>query len=81
MNAMSPFSAYLLPVGENKPSSLSISMEETGIENVNDNGFRACSPEHRLERKNANANLYNLAGQRVAEGYKGIKIVNGKKVF
>ena len=78
MNAMSPFSAYLLPVGENKPSSLSISMEETGIENVN--GFRACSPEHRLERKNDNVN-WNLAGQRVAEGYKGIKIVNGKKVF
>jgi len=69
LNAMSPFSAYLLPVGENKPSSLSISMEETGIENVNANG-------------NVNDNVnWNLAGQRVAEGYKGIKIVNGKKVF
>ena len=73
MNAMSPFSAYLLPVGENKPSSLSISMEETGIVNVNGNA-----------NGNGNANeneSYNLAGQRVAEGYKGIKIVNGKKVF
>ena len=69
MNAMSPFSAYLLPVGENKPSSLSISMEETGIENVNANG-------------NVNDNVnWNLAGQRVTKEYKGIKIVNGKKVF
>ena len=69
MNAMSPFSAYLLPVGENKPSSLSISMEETGIENVNANG-------------NVNDNVnWNLAGQRVTKEYKGIVIIKGKKVL
>lgn len=69
MNAMSPFSAYLLPVGENKPSSLSISMEETGIENVNAN-----------DNVNANVN-WNLAGQRVAEGYKGIVMMKGVKLI
>ena len=28
---------------------------------------------------NANAKVYNLAGQRVADSYKGVVIVNGKK--
>ncbi len=71
LSNMSPFSAYLLPVGENKPSSLSISMEETGIENVNANG-----------NVNANENeSYNLAGQRVTKEYNGIVIIKGKKVL
>ena len=55
---------------------------ETGIVNVNgngnENGFRACSPEHRLERKNAN--LYNLAGQRVGSGYRGMRVQKGRKI-
>jgi hypothetical protein len=28
----------------------------------------------------ANGQLYNLAGQRVDKGYKGLNIINGKKV-
>ena len=58
---------------------------ETGIMNVNGNwnvnGFRACSPEHRLERKNANENeSYNLAGQRVGSGYRGMRVQKGRKM-
>ena len=30
---------------------------------------------------NANAPMYNLAGQRVSKNYKGVVIQNGKKFF
>jgi hypothetical protein len=73
LNAMSPFSAYILPVGENAQSIQSISFDDeaTGVENVNANG-----------NVNANENeSYNLAGQRVTKEYNGIVIIKGKKVF
>ncbi len=73
LNAMSPFSAYILPVGANAQSIQSINFEDeaTGIENVNANG-----------NVNANENeSYNLAGQRVTKEYNGIVIIKGKKVF
>ena len=73
LNAMSPFSAYILPVGTNTQSIKSISFAEdaTGIENVNANA-----------NVNANENeSYNLAGQRVTKEYNGIVIIKGKKVF
>ena len=39
------------------------------------------SPEHRLERKNANENeSYNLAGQRIGKDYGGFKIQKGRKM-
>ncbi len=71
LNAMSPFSAYILPVGENAQyvQSISFDDEATGVVNVNGNG-------------NANENeSYNLAGQRVTKEYNGIVIIKGKKVF
>jgi hypothetical protein len=75
MNAMSPFSAYILPVGENAQSVQSISFDDeaTGIVNVNGNA-----------NGNGNANeneSYNLAGQRVTKEYNGIVIIKGKKVL
>ncbi len=42
----------------------------TGIDNVNAN-----------ENANANSNLYNIAGQQVSNDYKGMVIVNGKKII
>ena len=73
LSNMSPFSAYILPVGANAQSIQSINFEDeaTGIENVNANG-----------NGNANENeSYNLAGQRVTKEYNGIVIIKGKKVF
>ena len=73
LNAMSPFSAYILPVGANTQSikSISFAEEATGIVNVNGNG-----------NGNANGNeSYNLAGQKVGKDYSGIVIIKGKKVF
>ena len=43
--------------------------DETGVETVNGG------------RSTANANRYNLAGQKVSADYRGIVIVNGKKVL
>jgi hypothetical protein len=42
----------------------------TGIDNVNAN-----------ENGNLNSNLYNIAGQQVSNDYKGMVIVNGKKII
>jgi len=77
LNAMSPFSAYILPVGANTQSIKSISFAEdaTGIVNVNGN-------VNANGNGNANENeSYNLAGQRVTKEYNGIVIIKGKKVF
>lgn len=46
---------------------ISVNGETTAISNVITNG------------KNADGVIYNLAGQRVGNGYKGIVIINGKK--
>lgn len=46
---------------------ISVNGETTAISNVLTNG------------KNADGVIYNLAGQRVGNGYKGIVIINGKK--
>jgi len=42
---------------------------ETGIVNVNGN-----------ENANGNSNLYNLAGQRVGSGYRGMRVQKGRKM-
>ena len=34
-----------------------------------------------IDKMNANAPMYNLAGQRVSKNYKGVVIQNGKKFF
>ena len=47
--------------------------ETTGIVNINDNEI--------VNSKSVNRNYYNLQGQRVSAGAKGLVIVNGKKVF
>ena len=49
---------------------LSFDDETTGIANVNDN-----------VNFNADAPMYNLAGQRVGKNYKGVVIQNGKKML
>ena len=73
LNAMSPFSAYILPVGANAQSIKSISFAEdaTGINET----LRYENETLRYE------NSYNLAGQKVNENYNGIVIIKGKKVF
>ena len=73
LNAMSPFSAYILPVGVNTQSIKSISFAEdaTGINET----LRYENETLRYE------NSYNLAGQKVNENYNGIVIIKGKKVF
>lgn len=64
--------AYILLDGEGTATARELSMifdngETTGINlNANDN-------------LNSNAPMYNLAGQRVTESYKGVVIQNGKK--
>ena len=73
LNAMSPFSAYILPVGANAESIQSISFDDeaTGINET----LRYENETLRYE------NSYNLAGQKVNENYNGIVIIKGKKVF
>ena len=65
--------------GESYLYYIALSPVATGIKNVNE--LRE-APEHPLERKNVNDNLnsYNLAGQKVGAGYKGIVIKNGRKI-
>ena len=81
LSNMSPFSAYILPVGENAHSVQYISFDDeaTGIVNVNGNGNVNGNANG---NGNANENeSYNLAGQRVTKEYNGIVIIKGKKVF
>ena len=71
LNAMSPFTAYLLPKSTPASLDLCVDGEETGIVNVNQN-----------VNGNGNDNVnWNLAGQRVAEGYKGIVMMKGVKLI
>lgn len=67
--------AYLKVANSNIPSSrefFALENETTSIANlnVNDNA-----------NFNADAPMYNLAGQRVGKNYKGVVIVNGKKMI
>ena len=78
LNAIPSFSAYILPVGESLPSSLSFDIEETGI-----NSLRSYENEDetlRYENENVNE-YYNVAGQRVGNGYRGMIIIKGNKVL
>ena len=59
----------LKPAAQAKVSILFMDAEPTGINDV-----RVTTPE-------AQGETYNLGGQRVGNGYKGIVIVNGKKVL
>lgn len=75
-NAMGANTAYLKVVdsssGSGARSAYFFDNETTGIANlnVNDNA-----------NFNADAPMYNLAGQRVGKNYKGVVIVNGKKML
>ena len=78
LNAIPSFSAYILPVGESLPSSLSFDIEETGV-----NSLRSYENEDetlRYENENVNE-YYNVAGQRVGNGYRGMIIIKGNKVL
>jgi hypothetical protein len=70
---MSPFSAYILPVGENAQSVQSISFDDeaTGVELISNS---------ELGISNADC-FYNLAGQKVGKDYSGMIIIKGKKVL
>jgi len=65
--------AYLsVPSGTNSREFFTLEGETTGIANLNidiNDNF------------DANAPMYNLAGQRVSKSYKGVVIVNGKKML
>ncbi|MBO5586412.1 MAG: immunoglobulin domain-containing protein, partial [Prevotella sp.] len=50
---------------------------ETGIMNVNGNGNVNANGNGNV---NANSNLYNLAGQRVGSGYRGMRVQKGRKM-
>ena len=69
-NVVSENKAYLDLTGTNAKSFALPGSETTGIRSI-ENG------ELRIE----NSNYYNLAGQRVGKDYKGIVIVNGKKML
>ena len=60
-----------LPTGA-KSIALAWDGETTGIANLNVDAN---------DNFDANAPMYNLAGQRVGKSYKGIVVVNGKKVL
>ncbi len=60
------------PVQEGKGYTFVFEGETTGISNLNVNDN---------ENIDANAPMYNLAGQRVNKSYKGVVIVNGKKML
>ena len=69
------YRAYLTPGQETAARFVSIVFDEgntTGIANVDVNAD---------ENIDADAPMYNLAGQRVGKNYKGIVVVNGKKMI
>ena len=63
----------IIPAGEIPTSAQNLTFvfedNTTGINTVNDSRFTV------------NGEAYNLAGQKVSESYKGIVIVNGKKMI
>lgn len=71
-NSMGANTAYLVVSGTSARDFFVLDGETTGIANlnVNDNA-----------NFNADAPMYNLAGQRVGKNYKGVVIVNGKKML
>lgn len=70
-NAMGPNTAYLVVSGGlTARDFFALDGETTGIANVDVN-----------DNFDANAPMYNLAGQRVSKSYKGVVIVNGKKML
>ena len=72
-NTIAPFRAYFTYTGGVAARNVNfvIDGETTGIANVNVNDNDNFD----------NAPMYNLAGQRVTKSYKGVIIVNGKKVL
>lgn len=70
-NAMGANTAYLVVDGSSLARDFfALDGETTGIANVDVN-----------DNFDANAPMYNLAGQRVSKNYKGVVIVNGKKML
>lgn len=71
-NSMGANTAYLVVSGELTTARdfFALDGETTGIANVDVN-----------DNFDANAPMYNLAGQRVSKNYKGVVIVNGKKML
>lgn len=52
-----------------------------GVKNVSDYSFDGVTTDIKNVAVDANAPVYNLAGQRVADNYRGVVIMNGKKVI
>lgn len=69
-NSMGANTAYLAVNGTLAREFFALDGETTGIANVDVNA-----------NIDANAPMYNLAGQRVNKSYKGVVIVNGKKML
>jgi hypothetical protein len=68
-NTINPFRAYFTYTGGSSAPSITFSVdgETTGIKTIDNSQFTI-------------DNVYNVAGQRVAQPTKGLYIVNGKKV-
>ena len=58
------------PAAANAESGLPVPTEPTSVESI----------KNAIEF-DANAPIYNLAGQKVSKDYKGVKIQNGRKFF
>lgn len=54
---------------------------QTNSQLISVNGHTAGVNHVTIDKMNANAPMYNLAGQRVSKNYKGVVIQNGKKFF
>lgn len=54
---------------------------QTNSQLISVNGHTAGVNHVTIDKVNANAPMYNLAGQRVSKNYKGVVIQNGKKFF
>lgn len=78
LSNMTPFTAYIVPTGVNTQSIKSISFADdaTGIENLNVNPNR-----NSLSTGEGWGEVYNLAGQKVGKGYKGMVISKGRKII
>lgn len=71
-NSMRANTAYLVVSGTLARDFFALDGETTGIANVEINAN---------DNFDANAPMYNLAGQRVNKSYKGVVIMNGKKML
>ena len=79
LSNMTPFTAYIVPQTTSGNALKGLTFEEdsaTGIINLNVNPNR-----NSLSTGEGWGEVYNLAGQKVGKGYKGMVIKKGKKVI